>query len=161
MRARWNLNLESTLWKGYTEDIDQTVGKIQRASSDSTAAMYHLLNVKVAWKLISETYIHAIWSFCCFTSEAESHNLLIFRPTSRLFAHDFPTCRERLVWMNVSHRSLKEPRLVFTSNRKRGLLTFSMPKFHNTPYSLTVARKTAENWPQKKVRRKVLQREWW
>lgn len=36
-----------------------------------------------------------------------------------------------------------------------------MPKFHNTPYSLTVARKTAENWPQKKVRRKVLQREWW
>lgn len=63
--------------------------------------------------------------------------------------------------MNVSHRSLKEPRLVFTSNRKRGFLTFSMPKFHNTPYSLTVARKTAENWPQKKVRRKVLQREWW
>lgn len=61
--------------------------------------------------------------------------------------------------MNVSYHALKEPRLVFTSNRQRGLLAFVMPKFDNNPYSLTVARKKVENWPQKEVRRNVLQRE--
>lgn len=61
--------------------------------------------------------------------------------------------------MNVSHLFLKDPRLVFTSNRQKGLLAFAMPKFHNTPYSLTVAKEKAENRPPKKVRRKVLQRE--
>lgn len=61
--------------------------------------------------------------------------------------------------MNVSYHALKKPRLVFISNRKRGLLALSMPKFDNIPYSLTVARKKVENWPQKEVRRMVLQRE--
>lgn len=61
--------------------------------------------------------------------------------------------------MNVSYHALKEPRLVFTSNRQRGLLAFVMPKFDNNPYSLTAARKKVENWPQKEVRRNVLQME--
>lgn len=60
--------------------------------------------------------------------------------------------------MNVSYHALKEPRLVFTSNRQRGLLAFVMPKLDNIPDSLTVSRKKVENWPHKEVRRMVLQR---